>query len=96
MNIIEINAIQIKIDDEGITSMKEYIRMNTKQEILIRNKRDTIKLSKQTLHSLEDSRRQRFEQAIRDDDMLYLNNLFNNASILDLVKMLIYKNKRYI
>lgn len=85
MKIIEINTLQIEITDNTITTVRNY-SMNIKQEILIRNKHDAAKLSKKTSQMFEENRKQRLEQAVKNNDMMYLNSLMVNVSVLDLVK----------
>lgn len=91
MKIIEINAIQIEISDNAFTSMRNY-SMNTKHEILIRNKHEAAKLSKRTMIMLEEDRKERLRHAIKDNDMMYLNSMLINVSVFDLLKEILSRN----
>lgn len=95
MKIIKVSTIKIEVDDKTIMHMMECVTMESKQQILIRNKRDAFKLSKMTRASLEESRRQRFRQAIEDDDTLYLNSIYENFSMMDLLKILNLKIRNH-
>lgn len=75
--------------------MKEQICMNASQDVLIRNKHDVKKLSERTLKLLKDEQQKRFTEALQDDDTMYINSLYNNISILGLIKILFNKNKKY-
>ena len=96
MEIIEINTKRIEVQDEAISAIIGYKSMNVKEEIYVRNVSETKKLSSETVKLLENSRKKRLEQAIRDDDMLYIKSICNNMSILDLLKVLLQKTKKYI
>lgn len=94
MKIIKINAIPIEIHDDRIDTMREFIMKNTEQEILIRNKHDTEKLSKKTSKDFEEIRLQRLQQAINDNDKMYLNSILNNVSLVDLIKEILLRRKK--
>lgn len=79
------------ISDEKTVNILQYINANLNQEVVIRNKHDTIKLSNQTQQLLKEERKQRLYEAIQDNDILYLNNFFNNISILDIIRILVIK-----
>ena len=74
----------------------ECLTVDTNQEILIRNKKDTMKLSKQVSEASENMRRQRYLDAVENDDTLYLNNIYNSLSTKDLLRLLVDKVKKHI
>ena len=59
--------------------------------MLIRNKKDAVKLSKRVAESSKDMRRQRYLEAIEADDKLYLNSLYASLSTRDLVRLILEK-----
>lgn len=67
-----------------------------KRDVLIRNKKEAEKLSKQTIISLEDGRQQRLREAEKNNDMLYLSSVFENVSVLAIIKILFIKSLKYI
>lgn len=95
MIIIEINHIRITLSDEEVMAMKNDMKLHN-SSIYIRNKNDAKKLSTKTLQVLEEGRKERFSEAIRDNDMLYLTNMLYNLSILDICKLLLQKSKGYL
>ncbi len=96
MKIIYINEIKFEVNKATIMNMMECITMHTEQEILIRNKQDAGKLSKKTHEMLDESRKMRLKQAIKDNDILYLNSIYENFSILDLLKLLCKKTINHL
>lgn len=90
MITIKVNNIEITISEKQMKNMKENIVMNSGQ-IYMRNKQDVKLLSKKTAKSLEDGRKKRLKEAIKDDDMFYLTSMLNNLSIFDVLKLLIDK-----
>ena len=94
MKIIEANTLQIEVTTETITIMREHT-MSTVQEVLIRNKHDTEMLSKHTSELLEESRRQRLRHAFDTNDMMYINSVFENVSMFELIKAILsHKSKK--
>lgn len=96
MKIIRVNTFEVNIDDERVIKMRECAFMNTNQEILIRNKKDTIKLSKQIAEYSEQIRKQRYLEALENNDRLYLSNLYDSLSVKDLFKLAIRKAQQSI
>lgn len=96
MIIIEVNHVKIAVNDEQVINMKKNFSNSNSQNIYIRNKSDAQKLSTQTLQTLEEGRKERFNEAIRNNDMLYLTNMLYNLSIFDICKLLIKKSTKYI
>ena len=96
MKIVNINTIEIQVNDEIIAEMMERITMEQNREILIRNKHDALKLSKKTLEYLESSRKERFLEAVKDGDKIYLNSIYESLSMTDLIKLLCRKVKKRI
>lgn len=95
MKIIHFGTVEIEIKEERIFKMKESVKMaETTSQILIRNKKDTEKLSKEISESAKIMRENRYIEAIRDEDYLYLNNYYNSFSTLDLIKLLIAKVRK--
>lgn len=89
------NEPYIEIKEERIFKMKESVKMaETTSQILIRNKKDTEKLAKEISESAKIMRENRYIEAIRDEDYLYLNNYYNSFSTLDLIKLLIAKVRK--
>lgn len=95
MKIIRINAIEIKVNEEIVIKMMECVNMETNQEILIRNKKDTLKLSKQISECSEQMRRERYLKALEDNDRMYLNNVYDSLSVKDLFKLFIMKAQKH-
>lgn len=94
MKSIRFETTEIEIKEEKIFKMKECaIMTDTTQQILIRNKRDTQKLSKKVSESAETMRRNRYIEAVEDEDYLYLSNYYNSFSTLELLKLLLRKSK---
>lgn len=91
MKIIRINSIEIKVDDNTIIKMMEVMSMDTNPQILIRNKKEAVKLSKQIIKTSECTRRERYLEAIANDDRLYLNNLYDSLSMKDLLELIVRK-----
>lgn len=96
MIIIEVNNTEIKVTDEKFHYIQERMCMSMNQAVLIRNKHDAKKLSQKTLKSLEESQRTRLQEALKDNDMMYLNSLYSNASFVDLIKLLLSKYKNIL
>ena len=96
MEIIKVDTKRIEVQDDVIDTIIGYPNMNVKEKIYIRNVNETKKLSLETVKVLENSRKKRLEQAIRDNDMLYIKSICNNMSILELLKMLFQKTEKYI
>lgn len=97
MSEFNINDIEITVSEQtNVNIMECVVIMESKQEILIRNKQDTYRLSKKTQETLRESRIQRFNQAVKDNDTLYLNSIYENVSVIDLLKMLFIKTKNHI
>lgn len=65
--------------------------METNQSILIRNKKDAQKLSKSVAKYSEEMRKERFLEAIQNEDSLYLSTYYNSFSIFELLKMILKK-----
>ena len=59
--------------------------------MLIRNKKEAVKLSREIAESSEDMRRQGYLKAIEADDKLYLNCLYASLSTKDLVRLILEK-----
>lgn len=68
--------------------------MDKKQDILIRNKHDVIKLSANTTNSLKVSRQKTLNDAIQYNNMLYINMLFDNVPTYMIIRLLVYKIKK--
>ena len=83
----------VRIDNEMVVEIMECLTVDTNREILIRNKKDTMKLSKQVAEESENMRHQRYLDAIENDDTLYLNRIYNSLSMKDLLRLLIEKVK---
>lgn len=96
MAIIEISHTKIKITDEEISYIKEKLRMNATQNILIRNKHEAKKLSQKTVQLVEEGQRKRYNEALQDDDMMYLNSIYNSISMIEILKILLLKSRKYI
>lgn len=96
MRKIYIDTIEITIDNERVVEIMECLTVNTNQEILIRNKKETKKLSKQVAEASESMRQQRYWDAIENDDILYLNSIYDSLSTRDLLRLLVEKVKKHI
>lgn len=96
MRIIRVDAVEIKVNDENVFKMMECVTMDTNQEILIRNKKDTLKLAKQIAESSERMRRERYLDALAHNDRLYLNSIYESLSAKDLFKLLIMKAQQHL
>lgn len=95
MKIIHVNTVEIKVNDEQVIKMMECVTVDTNQEILIRNKKDTLKLSKQIVESSEQMRKQRYLDALSSNDRLYLNSIYESLSVKDIFKLLITKAQQH-
>ena len=91
MKIIRIDAVEINVNEKKVVKMMECVTMGTNQEILIRNKKDTLKLVKQISESSERMRKERYLEALENNDRLYLNSIYESLSAKDLFKLLIMK-----
>lgn len=96
MRKIYIDTIEITIDNERVVEIMECLTVDTNQEILIRNKKETKKLSKQVAEASESMRQQRYWDAIENDDILYLNSIYDSLSTRDLLRLLVEKVKKHI
>lgn len=96
MRKIYIDTVEITIDNERVVEIMECLTVDTNQEILIRNKKETKKLSKQVAEASESMRQQRYWDAIENDDILYLNSIYDSLSTRDLLRLLVEKVKKHI
>lgn len=96
MRKIYIDTIEITIDNERVVEIMECLTVDTNQEILIRNKKEIKKLSKQVAEASESMRQQRYWDAIENDDILYLNSIYDSLSTRDLLRLLVEKVKKHI
>ena len=96
MRKIYIDTVEITIDNERVVEIMECLTVDTNQEILIRNKKETRKLSKQVAEASESMRQQRYWDAIENDDILYLNSIYDSLSTRDLLRLLVEKIKKHI
>lgn len=96
MRKIYIDTVEITIDNERVVEIMECLTVDTNQEILIRNKKETRKLSKQVAEASESMRQQRYWDAIENDDILYLNSIYDSLSTRDLLRLLVEKVKKHI
>ncbi|RHS71633.1 hypothetical protein DW952_17415 [Ruminococcus sp. AM44-9AT] len=96
MRKIYIDTVEITIDNERVVEIMECLTVDTNQEILIRNKKETRKLSKQVAEASESMRQQRYWDAIENDDILYLNSIYDSLSTKDLLRLLVEKVKKHI
>ena len=96
MRKIYIDTVEITIDNERFVEIMECLTVDTNQEILIRNKKETRKLSKQVAEASESMRQQRYWDAIENDDILYLNSIYDSLSTKDLLRLLVEKVKKHI
>ena len=95
MKTIYVNSLEIKVDDENVVKMMECVTMETNQEILIRSKKEASKLSKQLIESSEMVRQQRYLEALRNNDRLYLNNIYDSLTLKDILKLIVLKVQRH-
>lgn len=72
--------------------MMECVTMETNQEILIRNKNDARKLSKQIVESAKHAREEKYLEALEDGNRLYLNSIYESLSIWELLKIAVRKS----
>ena len=96
MRKIYIDTVEITIDNERVVEIMECLTVDTNQEILIRNKKETKKLSKQVAEASESMRQQRYWDAKENDDILYLNSIYDSLSTRDLLRLLVEKVKKHI
>lgn len=97
MKIIQFENTKVEIDERKILKMKESVCAIESTSILIRNKKEAQKLSKKVSKSADIMRKQRYMEAINDDDYLYLRNYYDSFSAFELMKILLNKIKeRYI
>ena len=96
MRKIYIDTVEITIDNERVVEIMECLTVDNNQEILIRNKKETRKLSKQVAEASESMRQQRYWDAIENDYILYLNSIYDSLSTKDLLRLLVEKVKKHI
>lgn len=96
MKIIKINSTEIRVEDDTIIKMMEVISMDNDPQILIRSKRDVERLSRQIISTSECDRRERYLEAIANDDRLYLNSLYDSLSIKELLGLIMKKVQNHI
>ena len=96
MKVIYVNSVEIKVQDETVIKMMECVNMETNQEILIRSKKDAVKLSKQILEYSEMMIHERYLEALENKDHLYLSSVYDALSFKDIFKMLALKVQRRI
>lgn len=64
--------------------------------MLIRNKKDTQRLSKSVAESAKLVRQERYAEAVQDDDWLYLISSYGALSTRELLRLLLTKIKYLI
>lgn len=67
-----------------------------KSIMLIRNKKDTQRLSKSVAESAKLMRQERYAEAVQDDDWLYLISSYDALSTRELLRLLLTKIKYLI
>lgn len=93
MKLIKVNMVEVQVEEQTILKIREYVTMNTNQEIFIRDKKEAAKLSKKTIQTSDAMRKARYIEAISDNDTLYLNSLYNSLSLKEIMRLLALKVK---
>lgn len=95
MKSIHLETIEIEINEANLLKMQEYAKtMKPTTSILIRNKKDAQKLSRNVSKTAEKMRKERYIEAIENDDYLYLKNYYNSFSTFELIRLLFDKLKK--
>lgn len=96
MKLIKVNTVEVQVEEQTILKIREYVTMNTNQEIFIRDKKEAAKLSKKIIRTSDEMRIARYAEAVSDNDTLYLNSLYNSLSLKELLELLALKAKKHL